>query len=83
MALGHVGSHLAAELSKNSYVDIVDNNVVGTARSKPCLAKNVFSIDAKDIFKLDPIYDAIFHLGEYSRVEVSVHGASLVFKNWR
>jgi UDP-glucose 4-epimerase len=77
---GFVGSNLCKALSKNNYVQSLDNYFTGSLKNH---YENVDYIkgDSKNIFELiNTIPDLIFHLGEYSRVEQSFNDLDKVWE---
>lgn len=78
--LGFVGSNLASNLSAKNEVTILDNNIF---RRQPDLSSQI-EIIKKSAYSLSTesaVFDLIFHLGEYSRVEQSFSDVEIVLKN--
>ena len=67
---GFIGSHLCESYSNNHNVTSLDNYISGK-NDNHVNGVQYLNMDAKDILSLEPKYDLIFHLGEYSRVEQS------------
>ena len=80
--MGFIGSHLCEKLKKNNSVWSLDNYFSGTIDNHV----NGVSYNeghTKDITKIfsNQVFDFIFHLGEYSRVEQSFEDYDLVVES--
>ena len=77
---GFIGSHLCESYSNNHNVTSLDNYISGK-KENHVAGVQYLNMDAKDILSLEPKYDLIFHLGEYSRVEQSLNKVDFVLEN--
>ncbi len=77
---GFIGSHLCESYSKSHNVTSLDNYISGK-KDNHITGVQYLNMDAKDILSIDPKYDLIFHLGEYSRVEQSLNKIDFVLEN--
>tara|TARA_B100001059_G_scaffold230140_1_gene263932 strand:+ start:747 stop:1598 length:852 start_codon:yes stop_codon:yes gene_type:complete len=77
---GFIGSHLCEEYSKNHNVTSLDNYISGKKQNH-IPGVRYLNMDVKDILSIDPKYQLIFHLGEYSRVEKSLEKIDFVLEN--
>ena len=77
---GFIGSHLCESYSNNHNVTSLDNYISGK-KDNHITGIEYLSMDAKDILSIEPKYDLIFHLGEYSRVEQSLNKIDFVLEN--
>ena len=77
--LGYIGSHLVEKLRHKNNVFVLDNLFTGSKLNQfPDVTTVVADVDnISDIFS-DEIFDFIFHLGEYSRVEQSFSEPELI-----
>lgn len=79
--LGHIGSSLATELSKNNQVTVIDNLLIDeTQKFDIDNVKIIIGDVANKILDINNA-DIIFHFGEYSRVEQSIDEPVKVFEN--
>ena len=77
---GFIGSHLCEAYIKNNNVTSLDNYISGK-KENHIPGVRYLNMDAKDILSIDPEYQLIFHLGEYSRVEKSIDKLDFVLEN--
>ena len=77
---GFIGSHLCEAYVKNNDVTSLDNYISGK-KENHIPGVRYLNMDAKDILSIDPEYQLIFHLGEYSRVEKSLDKIDFVLEN--
>ena len=77
---GFIGSHLCESYAPNHNVTSLDNYISGK-KDNHVKGVEYLDMDAKDILSLDPQYDLIFHMGEYSRVEKSLEKIDFVLEN--
>ena len=77
---GFIGSHLCESYVSNHHITSLDNYISGKKENHIKGVKYI-DMDAADILSLDPEYDLIFHLGEYSRVEKSLDRIDFVLEN--
>ncbi len=77
---GFIGSHLCESYSKSHTVTSLDNYISGK-KENHVAGVQYLNMDAKDILSIEPEYDLIFHLGEYSRVEQSLNKTDFVLEN--
>ncbi|TAJ14093.1 NAD-dependent epimerase/dehydratase family protein [Patescibacteria group bacterium] len=77
---GFVGSHLCGRLVAEGHTVISLDNYFAGSRDNHVLGVEYREGHTKDVEKLVPeSIDLIYHLGEYSRVEISLTEPSLVF----
>lgn len=77
---GFVGSHLCERLIADGHTVISLDNYFAGSRDNHVLGVEYREGHTKDVEKLVPeSIDLIYHLGEYSRVEISLTEPSLVF----
>ena len=77
---GFIGSHLCEAYIKDNNVTSLDNYISGKEENH-IPGVRYLNMDAKDILSIDPEYQLIFHLGEYSRVEKSLDKLDFVLEN--
>ena len=77
---GFIGSHLCEAYIKDNNVTSLDNYISGKEENH-ISGVRYLNMDAKDILSIDPEYQLIFHLGEYSRVEKSLDKLDFVLEN--
>ena len=77
---GFIGSHLCESYANEHIVTSLDNYISGKKNNHIHNVKYL-DMDAKNILSLQEDYDLIFHLGEYSRVENSLHKIDYVLTN--
>jgi UDP-glucose 4-epimerase len=77
---GFIGSHLCEAYIKDNNVTSLDNYISGK-KENHIPGVRYLNMDAKDILSIDPVYQLIFHLGEYSRVEKSLNKLDFVLEN--
>ena len=77
---GFIGSHLCEAYVNNNNVTSLDNYISGK-KENHIPGVRYLNMDAKDILSIDPEYQLIFHLGEYSRVEKSLDKLDFVLEN--
>ena len=77
---GFIGSHLCETYIKNNSVTSLDNYISGKKQNH-IPGVRYLNMDAKDILSIEPEYQLIFHLGEYSRVEQSLDKIDFVLGN--
>ncbi len=79
---GYVGSHLCEELVADNYVVSLDNYLSGS-EDNHVDGVEYFVGSAGEINDVitDRVFDYVFHLGEYSRVEQSMTDFTLVMRN--
>ena len=77
---GFIGSHLCESYAPSHNVTSLDNYISGK-KDNHVKGVKYLDMDAKDILSLDPQYDLIFHMGEYSRVEKSLEKIDFVLEN--
>ena len=77
---GFIGSHLCESYTPSHNVTSLDNYISGK-KDNHVKGVEYLDMDAKDILSLDPQYDLIFHMGEYSRVEKSLEKIDFVLEN--
>jgi len=77
---GFIGSHLCEAYIKDNNVTSLDNYISGKEENH-ISGVRYLNMDAKDILSIDPEYQLIFHLGEYSRVEKSLDKIDFVLEN--
>ena len=77
---GFIGSHLCESYANEHIVTSLDNYISGKKNNHIHNVKYL-DMDAKNILILQEDYDLIFHLGEYSRVENSLHKIDYVLTN--
>ena len=77
---GFIGSHLCESYANEHIVTSLDNYISGK-KSNHIHNVKYLDMDAKNILSLQEDYDLIFHLGEYSRVENSLHKIDYVLTN--
>lgn len=80
---GFIGSHLANALSVDNFVTVVDSELHGDSSKLNSKVEYIkgSAENLCDLINFPNSYDMIFHLGEYSRVELSLAESETCFDN--
>tara|TARA_B100001113_G_scaffold101076_1_gene81749 strand:+ start:2788 stop:3624 length:837 start_codon:yes stop_codon:yes gene_type:complete len=77
---GFIGSHLCESYVSDHHITSLDNYISGK-KENHIKGVEYLDMNSKDILSLNPEFNLIFHLGEYSRVEKSLDKIDFVLEN--